>query len=223
MGLSNLASKRIVVTGGGGRLGSRMVERFASWGGQVVALVVTEEEAARVPANDRHPVDTVRVDVTSEAGVIACFDEIASRHGRVDAIVHTIGMWSGAGLLETSKDDWDLILRVNLTSAFLCFREAVRHMGPGGTVIGISSRQGADGGVAQQAAYSAAKAGVVRLIESMAAEFADANITCHAIAPSTILFEEEGEGVQATEIIDLAAYLIRHGGALSGATVRAYG
>jgi len=226
MPLAALSSKRIVVTGGGGRLGSRMVEHFVAWGAQVVALVVSEVEADRVPmkAGPRGPVTVLRADLTSEASVVGCFGEIREAFGAIDALVHTVGMWSGSPLLETTQEDWDLMLRVNLTSTFLCFREAARLMQEGGgTLIGISSRQGADRGVAWQAAYSATKAGVVRLVESVAAEFSENGIACHAIAPSTILFEEEGDGVQANEIISLAAFLISSGGAMTGTTIRAYG
>ncbi len=222
----DLSSKRIVVTGGGGRLGSRMVEQFAQNGARVVALVITEEEAGRVPVGSAPEgvVTVKRLDITSEPSVESCFSEIGERIGSINALVHTVGMWSGSPLIETRLEDWDLIFQVNLTSTFLCFREAARLMqADGGTLIGISSRQGADRGVAQQAAYSATKAGVVKLVEAAAAEFAEDGIRCHSIAPSTILFDDNGEGVPAADIIELAAFLIARGASLNGATIRAYG
>jgi NAD(P)-dependent dehydrogenase (short-subunit alcohol dehydrogenase family) len=224
MGNGDLVDKRIVITGAGGRLGSRMVRKFSSAGGEVVGIVVSDEEAERVPQGSGAPVVVKRVDVLDEQSVIDCYKGIGDELGEIDALVHTIGMWSASPLLKTSAADWDLMLRVNLTSAFLSFREAVRIMNPaGGTLIGISSRQGADGGAAQQPAYSAAKAGVIRLLESVAGEYADARVSCHAIAPSTILFEEEGDGVQAADVIEVAGFLITKGRALTGATIRMYG
>lgn len=223
---TDLSTKRIVVTGAGGRLGSRMVQRFAAAGAHIEALVTSEEEAGRVPDVSGGPgsANVFLADVTRESSVDECFRSIQAKGGHVDALVHTVGMWAGGPLLETTQDDWDLMMRVNLTSTFLCFREACRLMQRhGGTIIGISSRQGADRGVEWQSAYSATKAGVVRLVESLAAEFSESGVRCHAIAPSTILFDEEGEGVQASDIIELAAFLIGGGGALSGATIRAYG
>ncbi len=203
-----------------------MVERFGACGGRVVAIVMSDEEASRVPVSSSPPgaVSVKDADLTTEPGAVACSREIERDLGGIDALVHTVGMWSGGPFLETTQKEWDLMARVNLTSAFLCFREAARLMqSSGGTLIGIASRQGADQGVAEQAAYSAAKAGVVRLVESVAAEFTDVGIACHAIAPSTILFDETGEGVRSEEIIDLAMYLIDCGSALSGSTLRAYG
>lgn len=223
MALRDLDSKCIVVTGGGGRLGSRMVEAFAKGGARVTALVVSDQEAARVPHVTTGEVSVRLTDVIDEDSVATTFRDIAIEVGSIDALVHTVGMWSASPLLETTREAWDLMLRVNLTSAFLCFREAARQMNGGGALIGISSGQGADRGVAEQAAYAAAKAGIVRLVESAADEFRTLRISCHAIAPSTILFDEQGEGVSASEIIELAAHLIVRGQALSGATLRAYG
>ena len=220
----DLTSKRIVITGGGGRLGAHMVEEFADRDADVVALVVSDAEARRVPQVSGGSVTIKRADLIVESSVVACFEEIGDEFGRIDALVHTVGMWSASPLLQTTQEDWDLMLQVNLTSTFLCFREAVRLIKSGpGTLVGISSQQGVDGGVAEQSAYSAAKAGVARLVESVAAEFGSRDIFAHAIAPSTIRFDGEGEGVHARDIVDLVAYLIVHGAALSGSTLRAYG
>ena len=220
----DLTGKRIVVSGGGGRLGSRLVAQLNVWGADVVALVTSAEEARRVPAVETGSVDIREVDIVSERSVVDCFSGIGHELGQIDAFVHTVGMWSASPLTATSHDDWRLMIDVNLTSAFLCFRESVRLMLPaGGSIIGIASRQGVDGGVSEQAAYSAAKAGVARLVESVAAEYQDANIACHAIAPSTILFDEDGEGVQANEIVNLVAFLVGGGRSTTGTVIRMYG
>src|SRR5690606_29863362 len=114
-----------------------------------------------------------------------------------------------------------------LTSTFLCFRAAVRLMQAdrsGGRLVAIASRQGADGGVAEQAAYSASKAGVVRLVEAVAAEYAGTGITAAAVAPSTILFGGAGAGVPAEQVAALCAYLCSDDGAAhAGTVVRAFG
>lgn len=125
--------------------------------------------------------------------------------------------------METRLASWEKMVSVNLTSAFLCFREAVRNMDDGGTLIAITSRQGADRAVAGQAAYSASKAGIIRLVEAVADEHGSRGINAHAIGPSTILFDEQGDGVRASELVTLAVYLTDHGASLNGATLRAYG
>ncbi len=212
----------VVVTGAAGRLGSRMMEGFAGLGATVAAI---DRDPCRLPADT--PGQTFQADVTDEAETVAAFGQIGEAFGRVDVLVHTVGTWAGKPLLDTSLDDWEQIMRVNLTSTLLCFREAARLMQErGGRLIGIASGQGADKGVAQQAGYSASKAGVMRLVEAVAAEYEATGITAHAIAPSLILFDEAADrkGVPVSDLVDLAVYLCGPAGAsLNGATLRAYG
>lgn len=217
----NLDGKVVVITGGTGRLGERMVRGFAGRG----AIVATLD---RMPPPEGLPgsCHAFQVDVTDEDAVEQVFAQIPETCGPVDALVHTVGTWAGQPFLDTALDDWQRLLTLNLTSTFLCFRAAARQMqGRGGRLIGIASGQGADGGVAQQAAYSASKAGVVRLVEAVAAEFEGTGLTAHAIAPSTLLFDDSSDdGVPAGDIVKLALYLCTPAGAaLNGATLRAYG
>lgn len=220
--MSTLEDKAIVVTGASGRLGRLMVQQFAGDGAVIAAVVRSEEEARNLPFPEDGEGWAFPVDVTDEALVEACFDQIRERLGRVDALVHAVGMWESRPLLETTLEQWESVLRINLTSTFLCFREAVRVMGGAGTLVAFASGQGADGGEAEQAAYAAAKAGVIRLVEAVNEEHD--GITAHAIAPSTILYEDAGEGVAAQDLVDLTASVIgRLGNALTGTTIRAYG
>ncbi len=216
----NLEGKIVVVTGANGRLGRRMARGFEAHGATVAAVV--REAPETVPGGAAVFV----ADVTDEASVDACFGEIARRFGRLDALVHTVGMWEARPLLETSAADWERVVRVNLTSAFLCFRAAARAMrGRAGRLIGIASGQGADRGRAGQAAYSAAKAGIVRLVEAVAEEFAGSGLTAHAVAPSFIRYaEDDPPGVDAEDLVALCRYLCTDAGAaLNGAVLRAYG
>lgn len=220
----SIESKVVVVTGAGGRLGSRTAEVFAAGGAQVAGVVHHEEAAQRVKLPRE---DVFIADLANEADVERCFHDIGARFGAVDVLIHAVGTWNMSPLLETRLEDWDALMRTNLTSAFLCFREAARAMqGRGGRLIGFAAGQGVDQARAQQAAYAVSKAGVMRLVEAVAAEYAGQGITAHAIAPSTILFgDEEGQkGVRAEDLIDLCLYLCsRAADALNGKTIRAYG
>ena len=227
---TDLTDHIVAVTGAAGRLGGFVVPRLLQSGATVAALVLDEEEAGRVDLPERQG-RTFIGDVTDEAAVRRLFEEVGVHYGRLDALVHTVGAWGGAPFLETSLEEWRGLLDVNLTSAFLCFREAARLMAGGaatrpGRLIALASGQGADGAVAEQGAYSAAKAGVVRLVEAVAAEYEPSVLTAHAVAPSMILFgeEEEAGGVHARQIAGLCAYLCTGAGAaLNGAVLRAYG
>jgi NAD(P)-dependent dehydrogenase (short-subunit alcohol dehydrogenase family) len=220
---TDLSGKTVVLTGAFGRLGRILTRRLLDDGATVAGLDARTAD----PVVDSDRLHLFKADLTTEAGVEEAFATLADEVGAPDALVHTVGMWDGQPFAETSLEDWEQMLRVNLTSTFLCFRAAVRQMtasGSGGRLVGIASRQGADGGVAEQAAYSASKAGVVRLVEAVAAEYEGAGITAAAVAPSMILFGGEGEGVSAEHIAELCAMLCSdEGAAHNGTVLRAYG
>lgn len=218
----------VIITGAAGRLGRHVVEHFAEAEMAIAAVVLNDEEARRVELPDDGVSRTFVADTTDEEDVATVFDRIASHFDQVDALVHTVGGWDACPLLQTRLEDFDRLVRLNLHSAFLCFREAARHMQrTGGRLIAMASGQGADAGVAEQIAYSAAKAGVVRLVEAVADEYNGTGLTAHAIAPSLILFgepDEGSDGVPATQIADLCTYLCTDAGdALNGAVLRTYG
>lgn len=217
----------VIITGAAGRLGSYVVDRFAEEGAAIAAVVLDDEEARSVELPDDDISRTFVADTTDEEAVGEAFDRIGANYDHVNALVHTVGGWDACPLLQTKLVDFDGLVRLNLHSAFLCFREAARLMQRrGGRLIGFASGQGADAGVSEQIAYSAGKAGVVRLVEAVADEYNGTGLTAHAIAPSLILFDgEEGdEGTHASQIADLCVYLCTDAGdALNGAVLRTYG
>lgn len=216
----DLSSRVVVVTGAAGRLG-RVVARHLEDAGAVVAGV------------DRatHDVGAVSVeaDVTNPDSTSRAFSEIVDAVGELSAVVHTVGMWGGAPFAQTALEDWRTVLEVNLTSTFVVFQAAVRRMlgSDGGRLVALASGQGADRGVAEQAAYSASKAGVIRLVEAVAAEYRGQDVTAAAVAPSMILFGDEPEnteGVAVDEVARLCVTLCGPAGAVhSGSVLRAYG
>ncbi|MDX1531885.1 MAG: SDR family NAD(P)-dependent oxidoreductase [Rhodothermales bacterium] len=222
----DLSGSTVVATGAFGRLGRILARRLVEAGATVAGL----DARAADPFVDSDRLHLYRADLIDEAAVADVFERVRRDLGTPDAVVHTVGMWAGSPFAETALEAWETVLRVNLTSTFLCFREAVRQFRQAnkpGRLVAVASQQGAEGGVPEQAAYSASKAGVVRLVEAVAAEHAEAGITAAAVAPSMILFgEEEGDakGVSAERIADLCAYLASEEGAVhSGTVVRAYG
>ncbi len=219
--------KRVVITGANGRLGRMLVHRFATEGARVVAVVRRPEVVSTLPFPSGAEGWAYPFDVTREAEVVAGFRQIREDLGGMDVLIHTVGTWAGQPFLETSYADWTSLFETNLHSTFLCFREALRIMqGPEGRLIAFASRQGALRGAAQQAAYSAAKAGVIRLVEALAAELGRDGPTVHAIAPSLILYPgmEEQHGVRAEDLVEACLYLCSPTGrAHHGGTLPAYG
>lgn len=222
---TDLRGLKIAVTGADGRLGKAVVQTLARRGAAIAAVVRHEADAATIPFPDDAEGWAFPCDVTREDAVVSCFQAIHHQLGGLDALVHTVGGWASSDLHETTLDEWSRLMALNLTSTFLCFREASRYMTGGrGRLIAIAAGQGADKGRGGQAAYSASKAGVIRLVEAAAEEF-QGHITAHAVAPSILLEEgETGKGVSAKAIAELCAHLCAGGGdALNGATLRAYG
>ena len=214
--MPDLTDRRVLVTGAAGRLGRVLVQTLGAAGARVAAL---DREAPPVPAGGL----ALAADVLDEAAVADAFARADAELGGLDAVVHTVGTWDGAPLAETSLEAWRAVLDLNLTSAFLVFRQAARQLGPAGVVVGIASGQGADRAPAEQAAYAASKAGVVRLVEATAAEAGAPHAV--AVAPSTIRFDGEGgPGISAEAVAALCARLCGPDGAHhAGATLRIYG
>jgi NAD(P)-dependent dehydrogenase (short-subunit alcohol dehydrogenase family) len=219
--MPDLSNQTIYVTGAGGRLARVLIRHLQDAGGRVVGLDLQKPDVNGLA-------HAAAVDLADEAAVEAAFAAAAEAAGAPDALVHVAGSWDGRPLLETSLADWNGQIQPNLTTAFLCFREAARLMAQhdGGRIVGIASRQGADGAPAQQAAYAAAKAGVVRLVEACAAEFEGKGIAATAIAPSMILFGDEDagtKGISAEEVAATCAQLCATRQAANGEVVRLYG
>ncbi|GAB5535589.1 MAG: 3-oxoacyl-ACP reductase FabG [Rubricoccaceae bacterium] len=217
--MPDLTDRILLVTGASGRLGSVVVRQLEAVGARVVALDRSKGDEGTL---------ALATDVTDEGSVGQAFDTVEAELGTPDGLIHTVGMWKGEPFAETSLESWETVLRVNLTSTFLMFREAARRMqGRDGRLAGITSGQGADGGVAEQAAYSASKAGVLRVVESVAAEYVDTGLTAVALAPSTILFGDEDAGAEGVPVEAVANWCVRLCGpeakTLNGQVVRAYG
>ncbi len=223
----SVRGKVVVITGASGRLGRMLVQRFAEEGARVVAVVRRPESVAELPFPVGAEGWAYPFDVTDESQVVAGFRQIVQDLGSVDVLIHTVGTWAGKPFLETSYAEWRSLFETNLHATFLCFREALRTMRhPEGRLIAFASRQGALRGAAQQAAYSAAKAGVIRLVEALAAELGGEGPTVHALAPSMILYPgmEEEKGVRAEDLVETCLYLCSPAGrAHHGGTLPAYG
>ena len=217
----DLSGRVVVVTGAAGRLGRVVARQLEAAGARVAGLDRAAHDVGAV---------ALEADVTDEAAVADALARVADDLGEPDGLVHTVGTWSGTPFAETTLAEWRTVLDVNLTSTFVVFRAVVRRMlgaEQGGRLVALASGQGADKGTAEQAAYSAAKAGVVRLVEAVAAEYRAEDVTAAAVAPSMILFGDEPEdarGVEVDEVARLCVTLCGSAGAVhSGSVLRAYG
>lgn len=226
--------KVVLVTGGTGGLGSVLVARFKREGWSVFATITPGTPPPGDPGTDGFPA-YIPADVTDEPSVVRLFDEIVRRARRVDVVVNTVGGYvAGASVEETTLEAWDLMMRLNLRSAFVCTREALRRMkGSGfGRVINVSAMS-ALSPAPGRAAYGVSKSGVALLTEIAAREVKGTGITVNAVAPSIIDTpanrssmpgEKFDAWVKPDAIAEMILYLCSEGGgAVNGTVLKAAG
>lgn len=171
-----LSGKVAIVTGAASGIGRATAALFRAEGARVIAADVTETEGV------------IAADAGREGDVIGLIERAVDDHGGLDIFFANAGVSGGtASIFEQSVEDWEEILRVNLIGPFL----AIKHAAPalkgrgGGSIICTASVAGLRAG-AGGPAYSASKAGVIRLVEIGATQLCGANIRVNAICPGLI-------------------------------------
>jgi 3-oxoacyl-[acyl-carrier protein] reductase len=183
----DLTGKIAVVTGAGRGIGRAISVALARCGATVVpADVVAPSDAPSDTAPGR-VLDTVVMNVTDAASVEAALAGVLSQHGRIDILVNNAGITRDQLLMRMKREDWDRVLEVNLTGAFICSQAVLRPMMKQreGRIIGISSVVGQMGN-AGQSNYAASKAGMIGFSKSLAREVASRHITVNVVAPGLI-------------------------------------
>jgi 3-oxoacyl-[acyl-carrier protein] reductase len=185
----DLTEKIAVVTGAGRGIGRAISVALARCGATVVPTDVVAPPAGAEGASTApgQVLDTVVMNVTDAASVQAALDGIIERHGRIDVLVNNAGITKDNLLMRMKREEWDRVLEVNLTGAFVCSQAVLRPMMKqrSGRIIGISSVVGQMGN-AGQANYAASKAGLIGFSKSLAREVASRNITVNVVAPGLI-------------------------------------
>ena len=182
----DFSNQVVVVTGASGNLGSVVARRFYEAG----ALVVLG--ARRIPKGENDYTNSERaihfeVDLTDPDSVSAFIAVVIARLGRIDVLANTVGGFRARKVLDTSPEQWDLLHNLNARSAFLITRAVLPTMlqQSAGKIVHTAARS-ALAGRANQAAYSAAKSSVVRLVESVSAEVRASGININCVLPGTI-------------------------------------
>jgi 3-oxoacyl-[acyl-carrier protein] reductase len=186
-----LAGKNCIVTGGSKGIGRAIVELFARQGARVWYFSRSEADdpaaLAAAAAEGGGQVKWLSVDVADEVKVNEAVEAVIAEAGSIDALVNNAGITRDGLVFRMSLDDWDAVLRTNLTSAFLVSRAVARHMikARSGSIVNMSSVVGIMGN-GGQTNYSASKAGVIGFTKSLAREVGSRGVRVNAIAPGFI-------------------------------------
>ena len=176
----------VLVAGGTGALGTAVISELLGCGYQVTATWVVPNERDRVQQDfpEGSGLTLVQADVTDELAVFELVEDL----DRLGAVVNLVGGYSAPGKVhESSIDDFEAMLRLNLRPAFLLARVAIPRLvnAGGGSFVCVSARPALRpfGGAA---GYVTAKAGVLAFIQALDAEYRAEGVRCNAILPSVI-------------------------------------
>lgn len=176
------ANKVVLITGAAGGLGQALTGAFAAAGWRVAAGF----HRTPIPATS-DAVWPVALDVTEPERATQAVGAVVERWGRLDALVNNAGATADAAFFQIADADWDRVLAVNLKGAMACARAAVWPMirQRSGHIVNVSSFA-ARAGTRGQAAYAAAKAGLIGLTQSLAAELGSRNVRVNAVLPGVL-------------------------------------
>jgi len=186
----SLKDKVALVTGASQGIGWDIAQALVVAGAKVAVAARTEEKLAllvgEIAAAGGEAL-AVKMDVADAEQVKAGFKEVIEKFGRLDILVNNAAITRDGLAVRMKPDDWDAVMRTNLTGAHLCIQQALGTMmrARAGRIINVSSVV-AQMGNAGQANYVAAKAGLIGLTKAIAMEIASRNITVNAVAPGFI-------------------------------------
>jgi NAD(P)-dependent dehydrogenase (short-subunit alcohol dehydrogenase family) len=199
-----LAGRVAIVTGASSGIGRAIARRYAAEGAAVVIADRTDEvveggepTAQRIAAEGGQA-RFVRADAGVRGDVRAVVDATVAEFGRIDVLVNNAATYVGKPLLETTEDEWEHVVAVNLTGTFLYSKYAVAQMvtqeprnDVRGRIVNITSQHGMIA-APLDIAYGTTKSAVVYITRQIATDYAAQGIICNAVAPGKIMTGKGG-------------------------------
>ena len=183
----DLVDKVAIVTGAGAGIGLAIAQRLAAEGCKVLCADIDAGAADSAAAKVGNGAVAHAADVSDEDQVIGMVEGCVNAFGGLDKLVANAGVVHFAPLTETTVEDFDRVIRINLRGAWLCTKHAAPRMieRGGGAIVNMSSLGGlvAAGGTA---AYGMSKAGIIHLSRITAAELRSANVRSNALLPAFV-------------------------------------
>ncbi|AMJ60785.1 SDR family NAD(P)-dependent oxidoreductase [Bosea sp. PAMC 26642] len=187
--MPSTASKVALITGAARGIGLATAKRFLAEGWRVALLDIEAETLVQAMEELAQPEATLALpcDISDPAAIIDAFAALIARFGRLDALVNNAGTAVFKPLLETSHEEWNRVLAVNLTGPFLTTQSAAPLMADtgGGAIVNITSISGLRASTLR-VAYGTSKAALAHLTKQQAAELASLGIRVNAVAPGPV-------------------------------------
>jgi 3-oxoacyl-[acyl-carrier protein] reductase len=187
----DLSGKVAVVTGASRGIGTGIAERLAAQGARVIVNYRTSAEGAEATVGRIRQAGgeaaAIQADVSQSDDAQRLIKESIATWGGLDILVNNAGTTRDMVIMMLKEDDWDTVIRTNLTSTFYCSKAAVRHMMRKryGRIVNITSVVGL-AGQSGQTNYAASKAGIIGFTKSLAKEVGSRGITVNAVAPGFV-------------------------------------
>ena len=184
----NFQDKIALITGGASGIGLATAKKLSQYGAIIIIAdqnIDNKEKAMNaLQTNDNL---FLQVDVSKPESVTNMIKEIINKYNRIDILIHSAGIGVEKLFLETTTNEWNKIINIDLSSTFYCAQACAKEMVKQqyGRIVSLASTAGIRGGTGR-AAYGAAKGGVIALTKVMAVELAQYNITVNALAPGAI-------------------------------------
>ena len=182
-----LKNKIALITGGGSGIGRATAKLFAAEGATVVVADKNVTAVKTVAAEIGAQTLALTADVSKSADVRAMIEQTVARHGRLDILFNNAGYGITGSVVETSEEDWDALMSVNVRGVFLGCKYAIPQMikQGGGAIVNTASTTSV-AGIKDRAAYVTSKGAVAAMTRAMALDHVHQNIRINCVAPGTI-------------------------------------
>ena len=183
----NFKNKKILVTGASGGIGSEIVKKFVSLGGDVLGTG-TKAEKLDLIKKQYQSIKVKKFDISEHSRIEEFIDDVVLELGGLDVLINNAGTNVDNLSLRMKEEEWKKVIDINLTSTFLLTKHAIKKMlrNKFGRVVNITSVVGHTGNLGQSN-YAAAKSGIIGMSKSLALEYAKKNITINCVSPGFIV------------------------------------
>ena len=183
----NFKNKNILITGASGGIGSELVKKFVSLGGNVLGSGTKTEKLDLL--KKKYPnIKVKKFNMEEHSRVEEFIDNVSLELGGLDILINNAGKNMDNLSLRMKDDEWKKVIDINLTSTFLLSKHAIKKMlkNKFGRIVNITSVVGHTGNLGQSN-YAASKAGIIGMSKSLAIEYAKKNITVNCVSPGFII------------------------------------